>query len=113
MPELREYVDELGRSRHAEWLKSLDTVARARITISLDRLSVGNISNVKGVGSGVSELKLNFGPGYRVYFGREGERLILLLGGGTERHQQNDIEHAKPSWLAYKRRKATGDIEWH
>jgi putative addiction module killer protein len=71
------------------------------------------LSNVKGVGSGVSELKLDFGPGYRVYFGRDGERLILLLGGGTKHQQQKDIEQAKASWLAYKRRKAAGDIKWH
>jgi len=110
--ELREYVDELGRSRHARWLKPLDKSTRARITVALWRLSIGNLSNVKGVGSGVSELKLDFGPGYRVYFGRDGERLILLLGGGTKHQQQKDIEQAKASWLAYKRRKAAGEIEW-
>jgi putative addiction module killer protein len=84
-----------------------------RITVALDRLGTGNLSNVKGVGSGVSELKLDFGPGFRVYFGRDGDRLILLLGGGTKRAQQKDIEQAKASWLAYKRRKAAGEIDWH
>jgi putative addiction module killer protein len=113
VPELREYIDEVGRSRHGEWLISLDQSDQARIMLRLDRLSLGNVSNVKSVGSGVMELKIDFGPGYRVYFGREGERLILLLGGGTKRHQQKDIVSAHAAWQAYKRRKAAGDIQWH
>ena len=81
--------------------------------LRLDRLSLGNTSNVKGVGAGVMELKIDFGPGYRVYFGREGDRLILLLGGGTKRQQKKDIALAHAAWQAYKRRKASGEIEWH
>lgn len=65
----------------------------------------GNLSNVKGVGAGVHEYRLDFGPGYRVYFGRDGDTLIILLGGGTKKRQSNDIETAQDLWRTYKRRK--------
>jgi len=71
----------------------------------MDRLARGNVSNVKGVGSGVSELKMDFGPGYRVYFGRDGDTLIILLAGGTKKRQDEDIARAKTCWGDYKRRK--------
>jgi putative addiction module killer protein len=66
---------------------------------------VGNFSNVKAVGSGVFEYRIDFGPGYRVYFGKDGERLVILLGGGTKKRQQQDITAATANWLDYKRRK--------
>jgi putative addiction module killer protein len=65
----------------------------------------GNFSGVKGAGAGIYELRLHFGPGYRVYFGKEGERLVILLGGGSKRRQQNDIEVAQARWVEYKREK--------
>jgi putative addiction module killer protein len=65
----------------------------------------GNFSAAKAVGSGVSELRLDFGPGYRVYFGKDGERLVILLGGGTKRRQQTDIDVAHALWVEYKKRK--------
>lgn len=65
----------------------------------------GNLSNAKGVGAGVSEYRVNFGPGYRVYFGKDGDKLIILLGGGTKKRQRNDIEEAKTLWREYKLRK--------
>lgn len=65
----------------------------------------GNFTSAKSVGAGVSELRLDFGPGYRVYFGRDGERLVLLLCGGSKRRQQADIEVAHALWAEYKRRK--------
>ena len=68
-------------------------------------LSQGNFSNVKSVGSGVHESKIDFGPGYRMYFGKDGERLVLLLGGGTKKRQQRDIAAAIDRWRDYKRRK--------
>jgi len=108
--EIREYVDELGRSRYTQWLDTLDDQTVGRVLRALARLENGNISNLKSVGSGVTELKMDFGPGLRVDRGRDGERLILLLGGGTKRHQQDDIERAKASWQAYKRRKAAGEL---
>ena len=72
------------------------------------RLKDGNISHVKSVGGGVSELKINFGPGYRVYFGRAGTAIVILLGGGSKKSQQADIEKAHARWADYKQRKNLG-----
>jgi putative addiction module killer protein len=69
------------------------------------RVEMGNLASVKSVGRGVSELRLDFGPGYRVYFGRDGERLVILLCGGSKRRQQADIEDAQAYWSDYKARK--------
>jgi putative addiction module killer protein len=68
-------------------------------------MALGNFSNVKGVGSGVLECRIDFGPGYRVYFGKDGEHLVILLGGGTKKRQQRDIQAAVANWQDYKRRK--------
>jgi putative addiction module killer protein len=68
-------------------------------------LGRGNFSNVKSVGSGVHECRIAFGPGYRVYFGKDGERLVILLGGGTKKRQQTDIKDAIARWQDYKNRK--------
>ena len=68
-------------------------------------METGNLSNVKGVGGGVLECRIHFGPGYRVYLGRDGDTLIILLGGGDKRRQQKDIEDAQDLWQEYKRRK--------
>ena len=74
-------------------------------TIVVTRLSHGNFSNVKGVGGGVMEQKIDFGPGYRIYFAKDGEQVVILLGGGTKHRQQNDIRIAQVRWADYKRRK--------
>jgi hypothetical protein len=66
----------------------------------------GNLANVKSVGEGVMEYKINFGPGYRVYFARSGETLLILLTGGTKKRQQRDIDAAIANWQEYKRSKA-------
>jgi putative addiction module killer protein len=68
-------------------------------------MGLGNFSNVKGVGAGVFECKINFGPGYRIYFGKDGEEIVILLGGGTKRRQENDIQAALGRWEDYKQRK--------
>lgn len=101
-----EYLDEQGRSPFGLWRADLDAVARAKVTIALQRLVHGNTSRVKAVGAGVSELKIDFGPGYRVYFGWDGQTIIILLAGGTKKRQQQDIEMAQARWADYKRRKA-------
>ena len=103
--DVREYMDEDGTSPFGEWFVDLDAVVAARITVVLARIGQGNLSNVKGVGQGVLECRLDFGPGYRVYFGRDGDVLIILLAGGTKKRQQHDIEAAQSRWAAYKRRK--------
>jgi putative addiction module killer protein len=80
----------------ASWLRKLrDENARARIQIRIRRLSLGNFGDVKPVGGGVSELRIDYGPGYRVYFRQRGETLVLLLAGGTKKGQEADIAKAK------------------
>jgi putative addiction module killer protein len=75
-------------------------------------METGNFSNAKPVGDGVNEYKIDFGPGYRVYFGREGSAIIILLCGGTKKRQQRDIEAAKAYWADYKKRKSSGTASW-
>jgi putative addiction module killer protein len=105
--ELVEYLDELDRSPFALWRDGLESAVRARIEIALGRLSSGNLSAIKGVGAGVLEMRLDFGPGFRIYLAREGQKFILLLGGGTKKRQHNDIQNAAERWQNYKRRKQT------
>jgi putative addiction module killer protein len=79
--------------------------AAAKVATVLVRMEQGNLSGAKGVGVGVSEYRIDFGPGYRVYFGKDGDTLIILLGGGTKKRQQKDIEAAQDLWREYKQRK--------
>jgi putative addiction module killer protein len=103
---IRSFVEVNGRVPFQTWLDSLDRQAQAKITIALTRLARGNRSQVKGVGSGVAELKVDFGPGYRIYFGQDGQTLVILLAGGTKKRQDDDITTAKARWSEYKARKA-------
>ena len=105
MIEIREYIDPKGRSPYARWFNRLKAQAAAKVAMALIRMEQGNLSNAKGVGGGVLECRIDFGPGYRLYFGKEGDTLIVLLGGGTKRFQQQDIETARELWREYKRRK--------
>jgi putative addiction module killer protein len=102
---IREYVDAPGRSPFAEWFEDLDARAAAKVTVALARIETGNLSNVKGVGGGVLEYRIDWGPGYRVYLGRDGATLVILLAGGTKRRQQRDVAAAQERWAAYRRRK--------
>jgi putative addiction module killer protein len=103
MLELRYFLGADGRSPFARWFEDLDVVASAKVVRALVRMEQGNLSNVKPVGEGVLEYKIDFGPGYRVYFGRDGEQLVILLAGGTKKRQQRDIETAGMFWRDYKR----------
>jgi putative addiction module killer protein len=103
--EVCEYLDRGGRSPYAGWFDSLNAQAAAKVAIAVTRLKQGNFSNVRAVGRGVMEYKLDFGPGYRIYFGKDGERLVILVGGGTKKRQENDIHIAVGRWEDYKRRK--------
>ena len=100
-----EYLDLRGRSPYREWFDGLNAQAAAKVVIALTRLSQGNFSNVKSVGRGVMECRIDFGPGYRIYFGKDGDRLVILLGGGTKQRQQDDIQLAMARWSDYRRRK--------
>jgi putative addiction module killer protein len=99
-----EYVRQ-GKSPFGTWFSSLDGQAAAKVAAALYRLEQGNFSNVKAVGRGVSEYKIAFGPGYRIYFGQEGNQLVILLGGGSKKTQQKDINAAQELWAEYKARK--------
>lgn len=101
-----EYNDTNGRSPFGAWFGGLNAEAAAKVTVAVTRMGQGNLSNAKSVGEGVLEFRIDFGPGYRVYFGRDGEELIILVGGGTKQGQQGDITTAKGRWADYKRRKA-------
>ncbi|MEJ1970721.1 MAG: type II toxin-antitoxin system RelE/ParE family toxin [Rhizomicrobium sp.] len=109
MIRLIEYVDLQGRNPFARWRAKLDDVARARVTRALLRLADGSTSNLKGVGGGVVELKIDFGPGYRVYLAWDGPVAVVLFGGGTKNRQQADIEAAHERWTDYKRRSKQGE----
>lgn len=105
MSELRRYQRADERTPVAEWLQSLrDIRARAQIEIRLRRVSTGNFGDCKPVGEGVSELRVDVGAGYRVYFAKHGQTLVILLCGGDKDSQQNDITRAKDYWADWKRR---------
>lgn len=105
MVTIREYMDPSDKSPYAKWFNRLDPDPAARIATVLTRMEAGNLSNVKGVGHGVFECRVDFGPGYRIYFGRDGDTLVILLGGGTKRHQKRDVERAQGFWQEYRQRK--------
>jgi len=81
-------------------------MAAAKVAVALARLEQGNLSNVKTVGEGVLEYRIDWGPGYRIYFGRDDLALVILLTGGSKKRQQKDIEAAKAGWMDYKRRRS-------
>ncbi|MDF0644000.1 MAG: type II toxin-antitoxin system RelE/ParE family toxin [Nitrospira sp.] len=103
--ELRIYVTAEGREPFSNWLNSLqDQRTRAKIRVRLDRVSLGNFGDCHTVGDGVQELRIDYGPGYRVYFGQEGKTILLLLCGGDKDAQSKDIETAKRYWSDYRSR---------
>jgi putative addiction module killer protein len=103
--ELRYYHTAGGESPFEIWFDGLDAAAAAKVSVALVRLGQGNTSNAKTVGEGVQEYRIDWGPGYRVYFGRDGETLVILLTGGTKQRQPRDIARAKELWTDYKRRR--------
>src|SRR6266852_3384690 len=107
MPAIRllEYLDAEGRSPYGAWFDGLNAPAAAKVAAALYQLAAGNRSNVKGVGSGVFERKIDFGPGYRIYFGKDGDSVVILLGGSTKKRQSAAIASAHKAWDDYKRRK--------
>jgi putative addiction module killer protein len=102
---IKEYIEKNGQSSFGRWFDDLDNVAAAKVTTALYRLEQGNHSSVKSVGEGVLEYKIDFGPGYRIYFGKDGLELIILLGGGSKKQQNKDINLARQKWIEYKQRK--------
>jgi putative addiction module killer protein len=100
-----ECLDATGRSPFAGWFDRLDQQAAAKVTVVLTRIALGNFSNAKGIGGALFEYRIDFGPGYLVYFGRDGDEIVILVGGGTKQRQRQDIETAQLRWADYKRRK--------
>jgi putative addiction module killer protein len=97
-----EHTTEDGRNPFREWLAELrDREAAARVRVRLARIRLGNLGDCRAVGKGVSELRVSYGPGYRVYFGRKGEAVVVLLCGGDKRTQEDDIELAQVYWADY------------
>jgi putative addiction module killer protein len=104
--EIRRYRKAAGEEPFTDWLSDLrDRQARARILARLERLEVGNFGDCRFVRDGVSELRIDWGPGYRVYYGRDGSALIVLLIGGDKRKQRADINKAVELWQQYESRK--------
>ncbi|AJY71976.1 addiction module protein [Geobacter sulfurreducens] len=99
-----ELLLEDGTSPYADWFNSLDPLAAAKVAVAKIRIEQGNTSNVKWF-EGIGEYKIDWGPGYRIYLARDGQKIIVLLGGGTKKGQSKDIERALAFWADYKRRK--------
>ncbi|HRH82297.1 MAG TPA: type II toxin-antitoxin system RelE/ParE family toxin [Thiobacillaceae bacterium] len=107
MYDVQDYLTSEGRDPFKDWLATLaDRMAKARIAARVQRLAAGNFGDCKPLADGVWELRIDHGPGYRVYYARAGERLLLLLAGGDKRRQQADIETAQACWKDWKRRQA-------
>ena len=107
--EVLEYLTASGISPFAEWRRTLDVRVRERIDRVIERFYDGNLGDHKGVGEGLVETRINAGPGYRVYYGCDRQRIIILLAGGIKRSQPRDIYRAKKRWSDYKDRKRKGD----
>ena len=99
-----EYLREEGSSPYREWFDDLSSQAAAKVATATLRLEMGNTSSVKWLGP-IGEYRIDWGPGYRIYLAKDGDTLIVLLGGGTKRGQQTDIERAKALWANYKARR--------
>ncbi len=98
---IKEYLSADGRSYFREWLDSLAVPVKARIQARVFRFEMGNLGDHKSVGGGVWEARIMFGPGYRIYFGKEGRSIILLLLGGDKSSQARDIRKAQLLWKEY------------
>ena len=104
--QVRIYSKQDGKRPFSDWLKKLrDQTAQERIDARLTRIQLGNFGDCKSLGQGVLELRIDYGPGYRVYFGRDGSDIVILLVGGDKRTQAKDINTAKEYWADYKARK--------
>ncbi|MBA7528151.1 hypothetical protein ES705_20334 [subsurface metagenome] len=101
---LLEYTEN-KKSFYANWFNGLDAVTAARVDKYVRRMEQGNMGDSKGVGSGVMELRIDYGPGYRIYYAQEQDRIIILLGGGSKRNQSKDIAQAIQRWNTYKKRR--------
>jgi putative addiction module killer protein len=102
--EIRRYVNRGGRDMVGDWLEGLESNARAKVATRIDRLSLGNFGDCKSLRKGISELRIDWGPGYRLYYAMVGRMCVLLLCGGDKRKQSADIEKAVEYLEDYKER---------
>jgi putative addiction module killer protein len=93
-----------GTSPYADWFAKLGPVEAAKVTVAILRMEQGNLSSVKWF-RGIGEYRIDWGPGYRIYLAKDGKTVIILLGGGTKKRQQKDIERALELWQWYKQKK--------
>ncbi len=110
MIEIREYITAQGRSPYAKWFDGLNARAAAKVATALVRMEQGNLSSAKGLGAGVSEYRIDFGPGYRVYFGKDGDTLVILLGGGTKKPPAQGYRGRPGSLAGVQAAQKTGDL---
>jgi putative addiction module killer protein len=103
--ETREFIDDLGHSPFGRWFGTLAAPAALKVRTAIARLEGGNLSALKSVGAGAHELRIYFGPGYRVYVGMDGAELVILLGGSAKARQAEAIAQAQQRWAEYRRRK--------
>jgi putative addiction module killer protein len=108
---VREYLARDGSNPFREWLGTLDVAVRARVQARVLRFELGNLGDHKSVGAGVWEARLAFGPGYRLYFGKDGESVILLLLGGAKSTQRRDIRRSQEFWHDYLKGKRHGETK--
>ena len=101
---IQEYIREDGLNSYQKWFSNLDSQAAAKVAVAINRLELGNTSNIKWI-DGIGEYKINWGAGYRIYLAQEGNELIILFGGGTKKKQQADVDKAKKLYKEYKERK--------
>lgn len=105
MAQVRQYETEDGQVPFQRWFSSLGSKAALKVRTAVAQMEVGNLGDHKSVGGGVWERRINFEKGYRVYFAKDGDELIILFCGGIKARQQSDIDSAKGYWSAYKNRK--------
>jgi putative addiction module killer protein len=105
---VREYLTPDGKNPYREWLESLTTAVRARLQARVLRFELGNLGDHKNVGGGVWEARVMFGPGYRIYFGKDGNAIIVLLAGGDKGSQVKSIARAQQRWRDYLEAKGHG-----
>ncbi len=99
------YLQDDATSPFDHWVDQLDAVAAVMVQKALTKIEQGQLGNTKPVGKGVFEYRIDFGPGYRIYFGKDGPEIVILLGGGSKKGQDRDIFLAHDRWADYKRRK--------
>jgi len=105
MNKVVEYLDASGQSPFGDWFDGLDVQAAVKVRRSVARMEIGNFGDAKPIGKGVIKHRIDFGPGYRIYFGRDGDEPVILIAGGTKQRQQKDIETAQSYWADYRDRK--------